>query len=261
MCVCVCHTGSMAAGTIWSHGVIKSLEDEDGRYSQKHKDFRHRSYEWNEEFGDRWDKRNRKAGPAYPHFKHSDTKESLCIDGFPNPARAGGGELRHRGLAQQELSEHSEKVICAKQHLRNDKGSAFVALLRACAKNKDLYRGTRVHDDILKWGLLENCTDALVTMYAKCGALEKAQEVFDELLVRDQVSWTALIAGYVQQGQGEQVLNCFERMQGDGLSPDAVTFSCVLNACSHLGLVEEGHEHFVSMNTKYGIEPDVEHYT
>eukprot|EP00250_Pteridium_aquilinum_P027153 c34316_g1_i1 orf=89-250(+) len=50
---------------------------------------------------------------------------------------------------------------------RKDEGAAFVALLRACAKNKDLCRGTRVHYDVLKKGLLEKCSDALVTMYAK----------------------------------------------------------------------------------------------
>eukprot|EP00250_Pteridium_aquilinum_P033476 c5706_g1_i1 orf=1-207(+) len=68
-------------------------------------------------------------------------------------------------------------------------------------------------------------------MYAKCGALPRAQEVFDELPVRTVVSWNALIAGYIQQGQGEQVLNCVDQMQQKGLAPDAVTFACILKAC------------------------------
>eukprot|EP00250_Pteridium_aquilinum_P030496 c41452_g1_i1 orf=258-455(+) len=53
----------------------------------------------------------------------------------------------------------------------------FVTLLRGCAKSKDLHRGSRVHADLLKWGLLEQSShvaDALVNMYAKCGALTKA---------------------------------------------------------------------------------------
>eukprot|EP00250_Pteridium_aquilinum_P021297 c25084_g10_i1 orf=2-229(+) len=65
----------------------------------------------------------------------------------------------------------------------------------------------------------------LVDMYAKNGLLAKAQEVFDRLPVRDLVSWNALIAGYAQQGQGHDALNCFECMQCKGLFPDEVTFT------------------------------------
>eukprot|EP00250_Pteridium_aquilinum_P021300 c25084_g10_i4 orf=2-256(+) len=74
----------------------------------------------------------------------------------------------------------------------------------------------------------------LVDMYAKNGLLAKAQEVFDRLPVRDLVSWNALIAGYAQQGQGEHSLKCFEQMQRESLSPDAVTFICILKACGSI---------------------------
>eukprot|EP00250_Pteridium_aquilinum_P022016 c25279_g6_i1 orf=170-511(+) len=60
-------------------------------------------------------------------------------------------------LSQPQAQERNKQVI-------HDEVTAFVALLRACTKNKDLYRGTRIHDDILKRGLLEKCSDALVTM-------------------------------------------------------------------------------------------------
>eukprot|EP00250_Pteridium_aquilinum_P011577 c20164_g2_i1 orf=89-292(+) len=55
--------------------------------------------------------------------------------------------------------------------------TAFVALLTACAKKKDLCRGFRVHADLLKQGLPimgSYLADALVNMNAKCGALAKA---------------------------------------------------------------------------------------
>eukprot|EP00250_Pteridium_aquilinum_P020918 c24989_g1_i1 orf=42-401(+) len=97
------------------------------------------------------DKRNSKAGPAYPHLKHKAAKESLWIDGFYNPSWM----LRRRAQDGDPIQQ--------------DEAPAFVALLRACAKHKDLCRGSRVHDDILRRGLLQKCSDALVTMYAKCG--------------------------------------------------------------------------------------------
>eukprot|EP00250_Pteridium_aquilinum_P009235 c18531_g2_i1 orf=242-409(+) len=49
--------------------------------------------------------------------------------------------------------------------------TAFVALLRACAKSKDLHTGTRIHADILTRGLLEKSSyvaNSIVSMYAKC---------------------------------------------------------------------------------------------
>ncbi|MCO5561502.1 hypothetical protein L7F22_015123 [Adiantum nelumboides] len=54
--------------------------------------------------------------------------------------------------------------------------------------------------------------------------------------------WTALIAGYVQKGQGQDALNCFERMCHEGLSPDAVTFTCILKACGIMGAASKGKQ-------------------
>ncbi|MCO5611999.1 hypothetical protein L7F22_066260 [Adiantum nelumboides] len=77
----------------------------------------------------------------------------------------------------------------------------------------------------------------------------------------DEVSWNALIGGYAQQGLAEEALNCFRWMQREGTSPTAISFVNVLNACSHSGLVDEGQMLFDSMQGKYGIVPDDEHYT
>jgi pentatricopeptide repeat protein len=102
---------------------------------------------------------------------------------------------------------------------------------------------------------------ALVHMYVKCGAVEKAREMLGGLRVRNVFMWSSLIAGYAQQGQAEVAFDCFREMQSEGLSPNAIVFGCVLNACSHSGLVNEGEMYFTHMRVKYGIEPDLEHYT
>ena len=103
--------------------------------------------------------------------------------------------------------------------------------------------------------------NALITTYTQCGALDKARELFDQLLIRDVVSWNALIAGYAEQGQGDEALKCFECMKRGNISPDAVTFVCLLSACSHSGLVDEGQQYFSDMSEKYGITPDIQHET
>ena len=82
-----------------------------------------------------------------------------------------------------------------------------------------------------------------------------------EGILPNVVSWNAMIAGYAQEGHAEQALNCFEEMQREGILLDAVTCACVLNECSHQGLVEEGQELFVNMSIKYGVNPSLEYYT
>jgi pentatricopeptide repeat protein len=66
--------------------------------------------------------------------------------------------------------------------------------------------------------------------------------VFNGLSVRDVVSWTALIAGYVEQGQPEEALNRLEEMQTRGITPNSVTYIFGLKACASLGAMEKGQE-------------------
>ena len=130
----------------------------------------------------------------------------------------------------------------------------FVALLKACAKKKDICEGTRLHADILKQGLLEKSPylgSSLISMYTKCGMLSKAQQVFDELPIRDIVCWNALITGYAQHGQGHKAISCFDQMQSDdGISPNEVTFICILKACGSTRSIDIGkqiHDKILSM--------------
>jgi pentatricopeptide repeat protein len=79
--------------------------------------------------------------------------------------------------------------------------------------------------------------------------LEEARNVLEKLPERHVFSWSALIGGYAQQGQGHEALNCFEQMQNDGLSPDMITFICLLKACASIGAGDKGkqiHDEVVS---------------
>ena len=81
---------------------------------------------------------------------------------------------------------------------------------------------------------------ALIDMYAKCGSIKDARLVFDQMSEKDVVSWTAMISGYSIHGHGEDALTLFYQMQHAGLKPDHITFTAVLSACSHAGLIVEG---------------------
>ncbi|KAI5063595.1 hypothetical protein GOP47_0022142 [Adiantum capillus-veneris] len=158
----------------------------------------------------------------------------------------------HSGFAQELKSSTQtkngklrgkQKMIAFKSTpFSYEETSAFISELRSCAKSKDLIRGIEVHDDILKRGLLEKCSDALVTMYAKCGELEKAKAVLDTINSSNVFSWTALISAYTRQGRMQDALDCFDEMLHKGLSPNAMTFTSILKACGDLKAAERGEQ-------------------
>ena len=116
-------------------------------------------------------------------------------------------------------------------------GITFLCIVKACGSIGALDKGKQIQEEVVSRGLLEKdivIGTALVDMYAKCGDLTKAQEFLEQLPIRNVVSWSALISGYAQQSQGHVALECFEQMQREGLSPNDVTFLCVLTACSHV---------------------------
>ena len=85
--------------------------------------------------------------------------------------------------------------------------------------------------------------------------------MLEELPVRGVVSWCALISGYAREGDFRRVRDMFTRMQHEGLSPDEVTFLCVLNACNQSGNLEEAQIYYENMSKKYGIAPKLEHHS
>ncbi|KAJ7944560.1 Pentatricopeptide repeat-containing protein [Quillaja saponaria] len=111
-------------------------------------------------------------------------------------------------------------------------------ILSICASITALRHGKQVHGYIFRHGFsLEiSLSNALITMYAKCGILDRSLEVFNMMFDRDTVSWNALISAYARHGQGKEAVCCFETMQDSPLvKPDEATFTAVLSACSHAG--------------------------
>ncbi|KAI5065694.1 hypothetical protein GOP47_0020389 [Adiantum capillus-veneris] len=142
--------------------------------------------------------------------------------------------------------------------------AAFVCSLKACRSVGAISKGKEIHMEIARRGLLDGdllVGNSLIEMYASCGSLAIVLEVFDELQEQDTVSWTALIAGYVQQGELECAIHAFEKMKLAGKIPDAVTFLWVLIGCSYAGKVEMGQTYFRAMLEVYGINPGIQHYT
>ncbi|CAM6061129.1 unnamed protein product [Sphagnum tenellum] len=139
----------------------------------------------------------------------------------------------------------------------------FVGVLNACASVVALEEGRCAHEQIIErgWDSDVFVGSSLVDMYAKCGSMEDAWKVFNKMRSRDVVTWTAILGGCAMHGHGKDALQHFERMCEEGVEPNDVTFVCLLSACSHAGLVDEGMHCYTSMITDYMISAKLEHYT
>ncbi|KAL9248380.1 hypothetical protein vseg_021707 [Gypsophila vaccaria] len=102
--------------------------------------------------------------------------------------------------------------------------------------------------------------NALLSMYARCGSLQKAERIFKNMQRKNLSSWNALIAGYGLNGQVNEALQAFSVMSKDGFRPNGRSFLSILAACSHSGMVEKGLELFKSMIYDFKITPMLIHY-
>ena len=85
--------------------------------------------------------------------------------------------------------------------------------------------------------------NGLVDMYAKCGCIEDARQVFDRMRRRNFVSWNAMISGYVQSGvHRERELRFFYDKISTGVKPNSVTIMSMLPTCSDFTTLRMGFE-------------------
>ncbi|QCD80659.1 structure-specific endonuclease subunit SLX1 [Vigna unguiculata] len=139
----------------------------------------------------------------------------------------------------------------------------FLGVLPACACLGALDLGKWVHayvDKILKGTNNVSLWTSIIDMYAKCGCVEVAEQVFRSKWSRSLASWNAMISGFAMNGHAERALALFEEMIKEGFQPDDITFVGVLSACTQAGLVDVGQQYFSSMNQDYGISPKLQHY-
>ncbi|PKA64338.1 Pentatricopeptide repeat-containing protein [Apostasia shenzhenica] len=138
----------------------------------------------------------------------------------------------------------------------------LLSVLLACGCLGALRKGESIHGYSIQSGFERHISvvTAILDMYAKCGDLDMARLVFDDADCKDVVCWTAMIACYGYHGLGNESVCIFNQMVNDGEKPNQATFTSLLSACSHSGLVEEGKKCFDSMSLKYGIAPKLNHY-
>lgn len=141
-------------------------------------------------------------------------------------------------------------------------GFTFSSTVAACAKLGALDHAKWVHGVMIEKRVELNyiLSAALIDMYAKCGKVNKAKEIFAGVQHTDVSIWNAMINGLAIHGLAFDAIAIFSMMEVENISPDSVTFIGILTACSHRGLVEQGRKYFDLMKTRYSIKPELEHY-
>ncbi|OWM65845.1 hypothetical protein CDL15_Pgr015270 [Punica granatum] len=121
----------------------------------------------------------------------------------------------------------------------------LTALLSAASNLKDGRVGKQIHAYLLRHALqFEGMGSYLIDMYAKCGSISNARNVFDSNYMsdRDLATWNAMISGYAQNGLAEEVFATLRQMLDNSLNPNAITVASVLPACNALGNLSFGKQ-------------------
>uniref|UniRef100_A0A7N1A4Q1 DYW domain-containing protein n=1 Tax=Kalanchoe fedtschenkoi TaxID=63787 RepID=A0A7N1A4Q1_KALFE len=149
-------------------------------------------------------------------------------------------------------------------------------LLQACSNASALLEGLQIHAHLFKLSFSSDLyvRNALIHFYSACsriqcsarvfhetagcrdvvtwnamlagvvrdGQIEDARKLFQDMPDRDDISWSTMIMGYVQAGMLEEGLNCFKEMRGMGVNPNEASLVTVLSASAQLGLLEHGKQ-------------------
>ncbi|CAI0440476.1 unnamed protein product [Linum tenue] len=106
----------------------------------------------------------------------------------------------------------------------------FGSLLKGVALAGWIEAGEQLHSLIVKMGFEESvyAGSALLDMYAKCGRVDDALIVFQDMPQRNSVSWNAIISGFVKLGDRGTAFWLFGCMEKQGVSHDDGSLSPLL---------------------------------
>ncbi|PSR87710.1 Pentatricopeptide repeat-containing protein [Actinidia chinensis var. chinensis] len=167
----------------------------------------------------------------------------------------------HNGLAREAIDLFKQMLLEA---VAPD-DATLNSLLPAYAVLADFQQAMNIHGYLIRSGFspkLEVAT-VLIDIYSKCGKIDLAHQIFNGISTKDTdiFCWSTIIAGYGKHGNGEVAVSLFIQMVQSGVEPNEVTFTSVLHACSHSGLVDEGLDLFQFMLQVHKMTPRSDHYT
>ncbi|XP_066384012.1 pentatricopeptide repeat-containing protein DOT4, chloroplastic-like [Miscanthus floridulus] len=200
------------------------------------------------------------AGPALValYARHGKVGAARRVFGYMDGEDVVSWNSMIGGFASAGMD--GEAWVCFREmRSRGVRGNArtAVVVLGSC----DMESGRQVHGTIVSShggsskAILWN---ALMSMYSRAGCVTDAERVFLETVRKDVVSWNVMIGAFAKNGYGERALELVDMMLQCGMKPDSVTFTAILMACCHCGLVDEGLELFQRFVSIVGLIPTME---
>ncbi|KAK9933012.1 hypothetical protein M0R45_020226 [Rubus argutus] len=123
--------------------------------------------------------------------------------------------------------------------------SHYLHQLKLCARRQSPSTARKLHAQIIK-AALHLCVplpNTLLDVYGKCGLVEDALHLFDEMPQRDHVSWASILTAQNQAKLPHRTLSMFSTMfELERLEPDHFVFASVVKACSSLGAIRQGKQ-------------------
>ena len=178
-------------------------------------------------------------------------KDTVCwtamIDGLVRNGESNRALEVFRNMQREDVMPNEVTIVC---------------VLSACSELGALQLGRWVRSYMDKHRIELNhfVGGALINMYSRCGDIDEAQRVFEQMKEKNVITYNSMIMGFALHGKSVEAIELFRGLIKQGFTPSSVTFVGVLNACSHGGMAELGFEIFHSMAKDYGIEPQIEHY-
>ncbi|KAJ8771707.1 hypothetical protein K2173_026884 [Erythroxylum novogranatense] len=191
--------------------------------------------------------------PSPPVFLVNRAIEAYGACGFLNDAKKLFGAMRQRdggswnaiikacaqlGSGEEALGLFSDmrlQGVCPNE-------ITLASVLGSCGVVLDLFVSRQVHGLVLKYGFYENVIlrSSLVDVYGKCGDMDEARRMFDEIDCPNEVTWNVIIRRYLEVGDVHEAVVMFFKMFRVNTRPLSYTLSNALLACSGLFALEEG---------------------
>jgi pentatricopeptide repeat protein len=168
--------------------------------------------------------------------------------------------LIHNG----KIYEATTLYIQMKDHKIKSDNVTYTILLTIAADLVNLELGIQVHQEVItsKETITPQLENSLINMYFKCGRWKEADSIFQKSKWKKLPLeiWNTMIAGHGYNGNGKRSVDLFTQLENEGISPNDITYVCVLNACSHSGLADDAGHIFSAMESQHGITPKIEHH-
>lgn len=162
------------------------------------------------------------------------------------------------GYATQRLANEAFGIFRVMVSGGEEEMNEFVltSVLSAFTSPEFVDEGKQIHCLAIKNGSskIVSVGNAVVTMYAKCGSLNDAVQVFELSTNKNSITWSAMITGHAQSGDGEKALVLFKEMHFFGMKPSEYTLVGVLNACSdtvEINVGKQVHAYLVKLGFEF----------